>query len=124
MHDNELQHYGVLGMKWGVRRARKLTAKADSARAKGGKRNEKKAAKKEAKVSKIENKMAKGEKVTHALLESAMLGMATASIGVRLTMNGQAAAGSALSTIGTLGAYYNIGATIVKKSQNNKKNKK
>lgn len=48
-----LAHYGVLGMKWGVHRARKNQQKADKARAKG---NTEAANKYAAKAKKIEQK--------------------------------------------------------------------
>lgn len=58
-----LQHYGVLGMKWGVHRARRYAQKATSAKARG---NKEKAAKYSAKSKKIRayhNRMAGGKEV-------------------------------------------------------------
>ena len=39
MYDNELMHYGVVGMKWGVRRAAENTAKGASKAYKGVKKH-------------------------------------------------------------------------------------
>ena len=52
-YNDYLAHYGVLGMKWGVHRARKNQQKADKARAKG---NTEAANKYAAKAKKIEQK--------------------------------------------------------------------
>lgn len=51
--NEELYHYGVLGMKWGVHRARKNAAKASRAKAKG---KTEKAAKYDAKAKKLRQK--------------------------------------------------------------------
>lgn len=53
MQQNELKHYGVLGMKWGVHRAKKNADKAAKYRKKG---NTEKAKQYEAKSKKIESK--------------------------------------------------------------------
>lgn len=51
--ENELYHYGVLGMKWGVHRARKNSAKAEKYQKKG---NTKKASKYSDKADRITQK--------------------------------------------------------------------
>lgn len=53
MQQNELKHYGVLGMKWGVRRARKNAEKAAKYRKK---RDTEKAKQYDAKSKEIESK--------------------------------------------------------------------
>ena len=58
LHNGELCHYGVPGMKWGVRKA-KYTAKAEAYRkAASDSDNEKRAAKLNAKADKMDNKAA------------------------------------------------------------------
>lgn len=72
MQQNELKHYGVLGMKWGVRRARKTAEKAAKYRQKG---NTEKAKKLEAKSKKIESKHRRlGGDATYDRVKSASTG--------------------------------------------------
>lgn len=69
---DELYHYGVLGMKWGVHRAKSYQAKARKARAKG---NTEKASNYESKSSKImakHERLAGGKKVLDRVSRQSM----------------------------------------------------
>lgn len=56
MDSTQLAHYGVLGMKWGIRRARKLEEKIEKTRSSDGKNSQKKEAKYQSKINKIRRK--------------------------------------------------------------------
>lgn len=56
MNENELMHYGVLGMKWGVHRANKLSSKA------AGSVSRSKELKKQGRTSEANREMAKAKK--------------------------------------------------------------
>lgn len=57
MNEKELMHYGVLGMKWGVHRANKLSSKA------AGSVSRSKELKKQGKTSEANREMAKAKNI-------------------------------------------------------------
>lgn len=81
-NNDELMHYGVLGMKWGVHRARKLQAKADRRKRKGDMESYKKYSAKSAKIINKHKRRAgeaaynriNNQKMSKTLLQSAVLG--------------------------------------------------
>lgn len=58
MYDNELKHYGVLGMKWGIRRARK-TGKTYTYKSLSTRSHSRKAKSLSSKVNKLKTKISK-----------------------------------------------------------------
>lgn len=69
--NDELYHYGVLGMKWGVRRANRLQSKSKAARAKGDtERANKLAAKSKAIQQKHERRVGGKESYKYSANES------------------------------------------------------
>lgn len=102
MNDNELMHYGVLGMKGGVRRARKLENKVSKSRSKNTARSNAKADKHQQKLDKINANIQKGPKFTGALLETVGVNVVGAVAAKALLSTGQYKATSALGTIGEL----------------------
>lgn len=82
MNENELYHYGVLGMKWGVRRSRKLHEKSLKAKSNGDKEksikyeNKSKAIikKHESRTSKETVKRVSNQSMTKTLVQTAIIG--------------------------------------------------
>lgn len=120
-NDNELQHFGVKGMKWGVRRyenkdgsltpagrkrynddGTKKTHKQKKAY-KAEVKDAKKQAKKDEKQAKKDN-YTKGQVRTRAVLKAVGTYAITQSGAAKLAVNGQGPAGVALGAIGTIKA--------------------
>lgn len=110
-NNDELMHYGVVGMKWGVHRARKLQAKADKRKRKGDIKGYEKYS---AKSSKIINKHKRragaaydrinNQKMSKTLLQSAVFGTYGAlkynQMRAKNVKRGYAAVGAMLANIG------------------------
>ena len=81
-NNDELMHYGVIGMKWGVHRARKLQAKADRRKRKGDIEGYKKYSAKSAKITNKHKRRAgeaaynriNNQKMSKTLLQDAVFG--------------------------------------------------
>ena len=70
MDNNTLQHYGVLGMKWGIRRARKNRDKASEYRKRGEKETAERYEKKAARIEQKHRNRAGSDKVYDSIKSS------------------------------------------------------
>lgn len=68
----ELYHYGVLGMKWGVHRAKSYQSKADKARSKGDTERANKYQSKSKKIMAKHERLAGGKKVLNRVTKQSL----------------------------------------------------
>lgn len=94
VYSSQLCHYGVLGMKWGVRKATRNVRKAH-----GRKSEEYKNAKEKAKKDLL-SKQSKGKRIATNILETAIAETVISNVSVGLMMSGRKGAAYALATAG------------------------
>lgn len=110
MNDN-LQHHGIKGQKWGVRRFQKKDGSLTPA---GKDRYD---GPNERKEGKAENRPSRGKRLVKTLLRTALVDTAVSQVSGRLMMSGQEEAAKALSIIGGMYSYGTLirdGIDIVK----------
>ena len=111
--NNEIQHHGIKGQKWGVRR---FQNKDGSLTAKGKQRYDDDGSN-ERKKSGDENRPSRGKRLAKTLLRTVLVDTAVSQVSGRLMMNGQEGAAKALSVIGGMYSYGTLirdGVDIIK----------
>ena len=112
-NNDELMHYGVIGMKWGVHRARKLQAKADRKKRKGDMEGYKKYSAKSAKITNMHKRRAgaaydriNNQKMSKTLLQDTVFGSYGAlkynQMRAKNVSRGEAAVKSRLYNVGNI----------------------
>ena len=110
--NNNLQHHGIKGQKWGVRR---FQNKDGSLTPEGKKRYDDEPG--ERKESKSKNRPSRGERVAKALLRTVLVDTVVNNISANLIMSGKEEAGKALHIIGATYTWVALGrdaADIIK----------
>lgn len=125
--ENELYHFGIKGMKWGVRRYEDKSGHLTPAGKKRYDNNVITLAKqkpssrsKEEAMKRVSNKNAAkfsdrhrtGLRVTKAILRSALMDTVTANVSANLTASGMEGAAKALTTLESLGSWALLGRDL------------
>ena len=108
MNDN-LQHHGIKGQKWGVRRFQK---KDGSLTPEGKKRYDDEPGERK-KESKSEDRPSRGKRAVKAILRTVLVDTAVRSVSSHLVMSGKEEAGKALHAIGATYSWVALGKDAI-----------
>lgn len=107
--NNEIQHHGIKGQKWGVRR---FQNKDGSLTAKGKQRYDDDGPN-ERKGSSDENRPSRGKRAVKAILRTVLVDTAVRNVSAHLMLNGEEGAAKALSVIGGMYSWGSLGRDVV-----------
>ena len=106
--NNSLQHHGIKGQKWGIRRFQK---KDGSLTPEGRKRYDDEPG--ERKEGKSEDRPSRGKRLAKAALRTALVDTAVSQVSAHLIMSGQDGAAKALSVIGGMYSWGALGRDVI-----------
>ena len=106
--NNSLQHHGIKGQKWGVRRFQK---KDGSLTPEGRKRYDDEPG--ERKEGKSEDRPSRGKRAVKTILRTVLVDTAVNSVSAHLIMSGQDEAAKALRVIGAAYSWGTLGRDVV-----------
>ena len=108
MNDN-LQHHGIKGQKWGVRRFQKKDGSLTPA---GKKRYDDEPGERK-KEGKSEDRPSRGKRAVKAILRTVLVDTAVRSVSTHLVMSGKEEAGKALHAIGATYSWVALGKDAI-----------
>ena len=108
--NNNLQHHGIKGQKWGVRR---FQNKDGSLTAKGKQRYDDDEPGERKKEGKSESRPSRGKRVAKAILRTVLVDTAVRNVSAHLIMSGKDEAGKALHVIGATYSWVALGKDAV-----------